>query len=66
MTLQMHYQEKYEEGLEQGIEQAKVEAAKRMLEDDDLPPDKIARFTGLDLDKVLELKKEREKKLQLV
>ena len=70
MTLQMHYQEKYEEGLEQGLEQGlergaeqeKVESAKRMLEDGNLSADKIALFSGLALEKVLEI----EKTLQLV
>ncbi len=66
MTLQMHYQEKYEEGLEQGLErgaeQEKVESAKRMLEDGNLSADKIALFSGLALEKVLEI----EKTLQLV
>lgn len=66
MTLQMHYQEKYEEGIEKGIEkgveQEKVISAKRMLEDGGLPADKIALYSGLALEKVLELQNE----LQLV
>ena len=76
MTLQMHYQEKYEEGLEKGLEQGieqgieqgmekgaereKVEFAKRMLVDGNLPEDKIALFSGLGLERVLELKNEFE------
>ncbi|RKJ67066.1 hypothetical protein [Roseburia sp. 1XD42-69] len=60
MTLQMHYQEKYEEGLEQGAEREKVEIAKRMLVDGNLPEDKIALFSGLGLERVLELKNEFE------
>ena len=65
MTLQMHYQEKYEQGIEQGIEkgieQEKIDSAVRMIEDGDLPLEKIAMYSGLTLEQVLEL----EKKLQL-
>ena len=65
MTLQMHYQEKYEQGVEQGIEQGveqeKIDSAVRMIEDGDLPLEKIAMYSGLTLEQVLEL----EKKLQL-
>lgn len=72
MTLQMHYQEKFEEGVEQGLkqgveqgviqgaEQTKVESAKRMLEDGNLSVDKIALYSGLALEKVLELQKEMQ------
>ena len=52
--------------MEKGAEREKIEIAKRMLVDGDLPVDKIARFSGLDLDRALELKKEREKKLQTI
>ena len=62
MTLQMHYQEKFEEGLEQGAEHEKINFAKRMLEDGNLSADKIALFSGLALEQVLEI----EKTLQLV
>lgn len=62
MTLQMHYQEKFEEGLERGAEQEKINFAKRMLEDGNLSADKIALFSGLALEQVLEI----EKTLQLV
>ncbi len=65
MTLQMNYQEKYEQGVEQGIEQGveqeKIDSAVRMIEDGDLPLEKIAMYSGLTLEQVLEL----EKKLQL-
>lgn len=57
MTLQMHYQEKYE----QGVEQEKTDSAMRMIEDGDLPLEKVAMYSGLTLEQVLEL----EKKLQL-
>ncbi len=62
MTLQMHYQEKYEQGIEQGIEkgieQEKIDSAVRMIEDGDLPLEKIAMYSGLTLEQVLELEKE--------
>ena len=57
MTLQMHYQEKYE----QGIEKEKMESAMRMIEDGSLPLEKVAVYSGLTLEQVLEL----EKRLQL-
>ncbi len=62
MTLQMNYQEKYEQGVEQGMEQEKIESAMRMIEDGDLPLEKVALYSGLTLEQVLEV----EKKLQLV
>lgn len=61
MTLQMHYQEKYEQGIEQGIEKEKMESAMRMIEDGSLPLEKVAAYSGLTLEQVLEL----EKRLQL-
>ncbi|RKJ61313.1 Rpn family recombination-promoting nuclease/putative transposase [Roseburia sp. 1XD42-69] len=61
MTLQMHYQEKYEQGIEQGIEKEKMESAMRMIEDGGLPLEKVAAYSGLTLEQVLEL----EKRLQL-
>ena len=57
MTLQMNYQEKYE----QGVEQEKIDSAVRMIEDGDLTLEKIAMYSGLTLEQVLEL----EKKLQM-
>lgn len=57
MTLQMNYQEKYEQGIEQGIEQEKMDVAIRMLEGGDLPLEKVAMYSGLTLEQVLELKK---------
>lgn len=60
MTLQMHYQEKYEQGLEQGLEQGaeqeKIDSAMRMIEDGDLSLEKIALYSGLTLEQVIELK----------
>lgn len=56
MTLQMHYQEKYE----QGVEQSKRQFVLRMLEDGDLPLEKIALYSGLTMDQVLELEKEMQ------
>ena len=58
MTLQMKYQEKYEQGIEQGIEQGNIQAALRMIEDGDLPLEKVAMYSGLTLEQVLELEKE--------
>lgn len=54
MTLQMSYQEKFEQGFEQG----KIEAAKRMIEEGDLPVEKIALYSGLTLEQVLEIERE--------
>ena len=58
MTLQMNYQEKYEQGIEQGMEQEKIESAMRMLEDGGLPLEKVALYSGLTLEQVLEIGKE--------
>ncbi|WP_155957601.1 hypothetical protein [Eubacterium sp. 14-2] len=58
MTLQMNYQEKYEQGIEQGVEQEKIDSAVRMIEDGDLPLEKIAMYSGLTLEQVLKLEKE--------
>ena len=46
--------------MEKGAEREKVEFAKRMLVDGNLPEDKIALFSGLGLERVLELKNEFE------
>ena len=54
MTLQMNYQEKYE----QGVEQEKIDSAMRMIEDGDLPLEKVAMYSGLTLEQVLELERE--------
>jgi len=54
MTLQMNYQEKYE----QGVVQEKMDSAMRMIEDGDLPLEKIAMYSGLTLEQVLELERE--------
>lgn len=54
MTLQMNYQEKYE----QGVEQEKIDSAMRMIEDGDLLLEKVAMYSGLTLEQVLELEKE--------
>lgn len=54
MTLQMNYQEKYEQGVEQG----KIDSAMRMIEDGNLPLEKVAKYSGLTLEQVLELEKE--------
>ena len=58
MTLQMNYQEKYEQGIEQGVEQEKIDSAMRMIEDGDLPLEKVAMYAGLTLELVFELEKE--------
>lgn len=65
MTLYMKYQEKYEEGydegieqgIEKGIEKGNRESALRMIKDGDLPMEKIAMYSGLTLEQVLELEK---------
>ena len=54
MTLQMNYQEKYE----QGVEQEKIDSAVRMIEDGDLPLEKIAMYSGFTLEQALELEQE--------
>ena len=54
MTLQMNYQEKYE----QGVEQEKIDSAVRMIEDGDLTLEKIAMYSGLTLEQVVEIEKE--------
>ena len=54
MTLQMNYQEKYE----QGVEQEKIDSAVRMIEDGELPLEKIAMYSGLTLEQVVEIEKE--------
>lgn len=59
MTLQMNYQEKYEQGIEQG----KIEAARKMIEDGDLPLEKIAMYSGLTFEQVQKL---AEEELQMV
>ena len=46
-----------EQGIEQGIEQEKMDVAIRMLEGGDLPLEKVAMYSGLTLEQVLELKK---------
>ncbi len=58
MTLQMNYQEKYEQGIEKGVEQEKIESAMRMIEDGDLPLEKVAIYSGLTLEQVFELERE--------
>lgn len=54
MTLQMHYQEKYEQGMEQGMRQS----ALRMIKANKFTSEEIALYSGLTLEKVLELEKE--------
>ena len=58
MTLQMHYQEKYEQCIEQGVEKEKVDSEMRMIEDGDLPLEKIAMYSGLTIEQVFELERE--------
>lgn len=54
MTLQMKYQEKYE----QVMEHEKIDSALRMIEDGDLPIEKIAVYSGLTLEHMRELERE--------
>ena len=58
MTLQMHYQEKYEQGFDEGDRKRAILVAMNMLQDGDLPLEKIAKYSGLTLEDVLELEKE--------
>ena len=58
MTLQMHYQEKYEQGYDEGDRKRSIAVAMNMLQDGDLPLEKIAMYSGLTLQQVLELEKE--------
>ena len=46
-----------EEGVQQGAQQQAIENAKTMLSDE-LPPEKVSRYSGLPLEQVLELKKQ--------
>ena len=47
-----------EQGIEQGVQQSSEESARRMLEDGELSLEKIAKYSDLTLEQVLELKKE--------
>ena len=58
MTLQMNYQEKYEQGYDEGDRKRAISVAMRMIEDGDLSLEKIAMYSGLTLEQVLELEKE--------
>ena len=58
MTLQMHYQEKYEQGFDEGDRKRAISVAMNMLQDGDLPLEKIAKYSGLIPEDVLELEKE--------
>ena len=55
MTLEVRYRELLEQGIEQGIEQQKMQTALRMLQSGELSVEKIALYSGLDIEKVLEL-----------
>lgn len=52
--MEMRYREFLEEGLEQGLEQTAI----RMLQTGELSVEKIALYSGLTMERVLELKKE--------
>lgn len=58
MTLRMHYQEKYEQGYEEGIRKRAISVATRMIEDGDLSLEKVALYSELTLEQVIELEKE--------
>ncbi|MCM1499252.1 MAG: hypothetical protein NC124_12370, partial [Clostridium sp.] len=58
MTLQMNYQEKYEQGYDEGDRKRAILVAMNMLQDGDLPLEKVAMYSGLTLEQVLELEKE--------
>lgn len=58
MTLQMNYQEKYEQGYDEGDRKRALAVAMNMLQDGGLSLEKIAMYTGLTLEQVLELEKE--------
>jgi hypothetical protein len=54
----MNYQEKYEQGYDEGDRKRAILVAMNMLQDGDLPLEKIALYSGLTLEQVLELEKE--------
>ena len=54
----MNYQEKYEEGYDEGDKKRAMTVAMNMLQDGDLPLEKIAMYSGLTLEQVIELEKE--------
>ena len=56
MTLEMREKELLEQGMEYGIEQGMEQTALRMLQVGELSVEKIALYSGLDIEKVLELK----------
>lgn len=60
MTLQMNYQEKYERGDDEGDRKRAPSVARRMVEGGYLSLAKIALYSGLTLEQVLELEKERQ------
>ena len=43
------------EGIEQGIEQARIENALKMIDSGELSIEKISFYSGLEIDRVLEL-----------
>ena len=47
-----------EHGIEQGIERNKIDVAMRMIEDGNISFEKISLYSGLSIERVLELKKE--------
>ena len=57
---ELHLKNERQIAFEDGMEQEKVASAKRMLEDGNLSTDKIAFFSGLTLEQVLELDKEMQ------
>ena len=56
--LEQGIQQGIEQGIEQGVQQSSEESARRMLEDGELSLEKIAKYSDLTLEQVLELKKE--------
>ncbi|MBD5097573.1 MAG: Rpn family recombination-promoting nuclease/putative transposase [Lachnospiraceae bacterium] len=56
MTLEMREKELLEQGMEYGMEQGMEQTALRMLQVGELSVEKIALYSGLDIEKVLELK----------
>lgn len=51
--------EEREEGIREGVKMTQVENARKMLEEGELPEEKIAKYSGLPLDEIKRLAKER-------
>lgn len=57
---EQHIKNEREIAFQEGEEQGKIESAKRMLEDGNLPVEKIAYFLGFSLEQILEFQREMQ------